>query len=297
MENIEIILNKAKEYYTTNGLPIPNSVTSYVSNYPPGLSRQVLSSTYNMKCSELVKLLDPNYQKPLNAQERAIEEGKRLNYTIISDISLLKSNRDTLTIKYNECGHIHSATIISLSGTKLGCRLCKSSNLAWKNRSDELSLITKDIFNAEIVSDIPDTQTGYITLKHVCGAEYTTQLLGIVNPNTKLRGTCPNCRPTDRRVVENNITFGSQFEADCYKILQKFNPEIHVPYSKYFITNRRWVCDFKIGNYWIEVSNFKQDYKNYFQNIEEKQALVETNEAAFFFVRSLKELEDLASLM
>lgn len=112
-----------------------------------------------------------------------------------------------------------------------------------------------------------------------------------------MRATCPNCRPTDRRVVLDGITFGSQFEADCYTVLKSHNPELHVRYSDYFNTSRRWVCDFKIGKYWIEVSNFKQDYKNYFSNIEEKQALVESNDEYFFFVRSLSELKELVALM
>jgi predicted HD phosphohydrolase len=98
-------------------------------------------------------------------------------------------------------------------------------------------------------------------------------------------------------VTLDGHTFGSQFEADCFKVLKKFNPELHVLYSKYLPTTRRWVCDFKIGDYWIEVSNFKQNYKNYFSNIEEKSAVVEANGGMFFFVQSLKELEEIASLM
>lgn len=74
-------------------------------------------------------------------------------------------------------------------------------------------------------------------------------------------------------------------------------PEVHVLYSDYFPTLRRWVCDFKIEDYWIEVSNFKQDFKNYFSNIEEKRDVVESNGGTFFFVTSLKELQELVSLM
>lgn len=298
METIDSLVETTILFYLDNDLDIPTSVVEYIKRFPPGLSRQVLKSKYNISCSDFVKLLNPNYIKPLSAKDRLIEESKRLNFTILSDTSLLSNNRDSVTIKYNECGHTHTTTISSIYGTKLGCRLCKSGNLAWKDRKEELVSIVNDTFDAELVSDIPDNQTGYVTLKHrICGSEYTTQLLGIVSPNSKLRGTCPNCRPTDRRVVLDTITFGSQFEADCFSILRKLNPELHVPYSKYFNTTRRWNCDFKIGNYWIEVSNFKTDYKNYFSNIADKQELVESNGQYFFFITSTKELEEIVSLM
>lgn len=300
MEILENIRNTAISYYKGNGLPIPKSVVEYTRNYPPGLSRQVLSSKYNTKCSVFVKLLDPAYVKPLSASERAVLECSRLNATILTDLNQLSTKNDKLVVRFNECGHTHETTVTSLSGTKLGCRLCKSGNLNWKFREEELKSILRDSFNAELLSEIPDNQTGYVEIKHLdCGSVYTTQLLGIVSPNSKLRGTCPNCRSTDRRVVVDGETFGSHFEADCYKILKKYvdDVEMHIPYSKYFSTTRRWVCDFKIGNYWIEVSNFKQDFKNYFSNIEDKQALVESNGHFFFFVRTLKELEELATLL
>jgi hypothetical protein len=121
--------------------------------------------------------------------------------------------------------------------------------------------------------------------------------VGVVSPNSTLRATCPNCRPTDRRVVLEGITFGSDFESKCYLILKPKAPEIHIPYRKYLDTNRKWVCDFKVQDYWIEVSNFKQDYKGYFANIEEKRNVVESSGYTFLFVTSLKELEELVLLM
>ena len=80
-------------------------------------------------------------------------------------------------------------------------------------------------------------------------------------------------------------------------ILKHKNPELHVPYSKYLHTTRKWVCDFKVGDYWIEVSNFKHDFKDYFSNLEEKRNIVDSNGYVFLFVNSLKELEELVSLM
>lgn len=297
MNDINLAVEAAIKFYKDNNYSIPNSVTEYIGNYPKGLSRQVLSTKYNIKCSEFVKMLNPNYEKPLSATDRVQVEASRLGYEILSDVHKLTSNRDKVSLKCRDCGNIHETTITSLSGSKLGCLKCKSGNLPWYKREQELKNLLHLEFDAELVSSIPDNQTGYITVKHSCGQEYTTQLLGIVSPTTKLRGTCPNCRNSDRRVVFNNITFGSEFELNCYKLLSKFNPELHVKYNKYFATERRWVCDFKINNFWIEVSNFKQDYKNYFQNIEDKQSLVESNGHYFFFIRSIKELEEIISLM
>lgn len=297
MNDINNLTKVVKEYYQTNNLNIPTKVSEYIANYPVGLSRQVLKSRYNLTTSELITLLNPGYEKPKSAPERAQIEANRLDYNIKTDLSLLTNNRDKVTLECRSCGHIHTTTITSLQGSKLGCPLCKSGNLPWNLRKEELVSIVNDRLNADLVSEIPANQTGYITLRHNCGTEYTTQLVGIVSPTTELRGTCPNCRPSDRRITEDGLTFGSRFEYDCYKVLAKLNPELHVPYSKYMVTNRRWVCDFKIGNYWIEVSNFKQDFKNYFANIEDKRDLVESNGFIFLFVTTIKELEELVSLM
>lgn len=298
MQDINLAINLAQTFYKDNNLSLPINVVDYVSKYPPGLSRQVLSTRYGIKTSEFIKLLNPEYTKALSAKDRATVEAARLDYKIISSLDDITNNRQKIQLMCNCCGYIHTTTITSLQGTKLGCPKCKAGNLPWHLRSEELNLICSDRLNAIVVSNIPENQIGYIRLKHACGTEYTTQLLGVVNPNSTLRATCPNCRPTDRRVVVGGISFDSTFEADCYLILKHLNPEVHVRYSDYINTTRRWVCDFKIGNYWIEVSNFKTDYKNYFSNIEDKRNLVEkTDNYIFLFVTSLKELNELVSLM
>lgn len=297
MNDITTLVKLVKEYYLSNNLNIPKKVSEYIVNYPQGLSRQVLKSRYNITTADLISLINPEYVKPKTAQQRAQIEAHRLHYTIVSDVSVLKTNRDTLDLQCNDCGYIHTTTISSLSGTILGCPKCKSGNLPWNKRTAELALIAKDRLNSDIISEIPDSQTGYITLKHVCGTNYTTQLVGIVSPTTTLRATCPNCRPTDRRITVDGQTFGSEFEYKCYTILKLKNPEIHVPYNKYMDTNRKWICDFKIGNYWIEVSNFKTDFKDYFANIQDKQNLTESNGFIFLFITNTKELEEVISLM
>jgi Zn finger protein HypA/HybF involved in hydrogenase expression len=297
MNDISNLILTVSDYYQSNNLQIPKKVEEYIANYPKGLSRQVLKTKYNITTAQLISLLNPEYIKPKSAVERAQIEADRLGYVILSDLSLLSNNRDKLELQCIDCNYIHITTITSLSGTVLGCPKCKSGNLPWHKRAGELSSIALDRLQSEIISDIPDNQLGYITLRHICGTEYTSQLVGVVSPNTTLRATCPNCRPTDKRIVIDGQTFGSEFEFKCYQILKSKNPELHVPYSKYMNTSRKWVCDFKINNYWIEVSNFKQDFKNYFANIEDKRNLVESNGFVFLFVTSIKELEEIMSLM
>lgn len=297
MDDINNVIDSIKEYYTSNNYKLPGKVSDYIENFPPGLSRQVLKTRYNTTTAQLVKLINSEYDKPLSAQERVLLEAERLNYTIISDTSLLTSNRGKVELECKDCKYTHITTVTSLQGSKLGCPKCKSGNLPWHKRKEELIQIISDRLDSELISEIPDNQTGYVNMRHVCGTEYTSQLVGVVSPNSTLRATCPNCRPTDRRVVLDGVTFGSEFESKCYLLLKSKSPELHVPYSKYLPTTRRWVCDFKIEDYWIEVSNFKQDYKGYFANIEEKRNVVEDNGFIFLFVTSLKELEELVSLM
>lgn len=297
-QDINDLVKIAQSYYKDNNLPIPNNVVEYISSFPKGMSRQMLSSKYGIKCSEFIKYLNPLYEKPKDAKTRALLECERLRYTILTDMDTLSTNRDKVEIKCLDCGNIHTTTIISLQGTIKGCPLCKSGNLPWHKRQEELDILLLDRFGCKRVSNIPDSQNGLLTVIHlVCETEYTTQLVGLVSPNSPKRGSCPNCRDSDRRVVFEGITFGSQFELECYKILSSLNPELHVEYSKYIPTSRRWVCDFKIGDYWIEVSNFKQDFKGYFNNIEEKRQVVENAGFSFFFVTSTKELIDLVTLI
>lgn len=297
MQDIDSLIEQAQAYYNNNNLSIPNSVKEYIENFPPGLSRQVLSK-FGIACSDFIKRLNPTYVPPMKAKDRALEEAARLRYTIISDLSLIKNNRDKVLLECIDCNALHTTTITSLQGSKLGCPACKSGNLPWHLRKSELDRLILTNFDGILVSEIPKSQTGSVSIKHnACKTIYTTQLVGIVSPNTKLRGTCPNCRTTDRRVTIDNLTFGSQFEYDCYLKLKHLNPEIQVFYSKYFKTQRKWVCDFKIDKYWIEVSNFKTDYKDYFSNIEDKRNLVESNDNYFFFINSLKELDELIFLL
>lgn len=294
-KNIQLFTT-VKNYYISKGKSLPKNVTEYMADHPPKLGRTAIKVNYSLTCAELLSNINDEYvlRDPIDT---LFECCKKLNYTLVTELTDEYRAKDKIDVKCNLCGFINTTTLDSLRGSIKGCIKCTSGNLSWDRRSEELKILLLDKFNAELVSDIPSNQTGYVTVRHLdCGTEYTSQLVGIVSPSTKLRGTCPNCRTSDRRVTNNGITFGSQFELDCYNILKHLNPEIHVEYSKYFATSRKWVCDFKIGNSWIEVSNFKQDFKNYFANIIDKETLVESNGHNFFFIRSIKELEEFASI-
>ena len=294
---IEKLKETVVNYYINNSLDIPKNVSAYIANYPPGISRQVLKSKYNLTCSELLELINKDYKKS-NARQSLKDACARLNYTLLNDISREYTSKDRIDVKCTICGYVNNTTLDSLRGSQKGCVKCTSGNLSWSKRQYELEELLLDKYHATLESEIPNNQTGFISLKHIdCGNIYTSQLVGVVSPNTKLRGTCPNCRSTDRRVVFENLTFGSQFELDCYLVLKHKNPEIHVPYSKYLNTNRRWVCDFKVNNTWIEVSNFKTDYKGYFANLADKQALVESSNYDFFFFDSVKDLKNFSELL
>lgn len=291
------LLTTIKAYYISKGSTLPKSVSEYIEDFPKGYSRQVLKNTYGLTCAELLSKLSDDYVLK-DPKVSLLECCTRLNYTLLTPLDNSYRSKSRVDIRCNVCGHTNNTTLDSLKLSTKGCVKCTSGNLAWSMREQELKDLLLLNFRAELVSSIPSNQTGFITVKHLeCGTEYTTQLVGIVSPSTKLRGTCPNCRSSDRRVTnEQGITFGSQFELDSYNILKHLSPEVHVEYKKYLNTDRRWVCDFKIGLNWIEVSNFKQDFKGYFANIAEKETLVESSGHNFFFISSLKELEEFASI-
>ena len=285
------------DYYTSNNLKVPNNVSEYMSNHPVGYSRQAVHKKYGLKTSDIVSLINVDYKK--SDSKEALELAlNRLNYSLVGPLPITYRSKDRIDITCNKCGYINNTTLDSLRGSTKGCVKCTSGNLPWNKRELELKTLLLDEFNAELVSNIPSNQTGYVDIRHLnCGTIYKSQLVGIVNPTTKLRGTCPSCRDTDRRVIHKNITFGSQFEADCFDVLEFLAPEVHVPYSKYINTTRRWVCDFKIRDTWIEVSSFKTDYKGYFSNLEDKESVVESAGFNFFFFDSVKELKEFAELL
>jgi hypothetical protein len=292
-KELEQLKEKVSEYFINKG-GFPKSVTEYMEDFPRGCSRQVIKSKTGLTCGQFLEIINKDYARPKQAISLLHEEVSRLNLKLISTVDKSTYKRsEKIIVECKKCYSRNTTTLESLRGSTIGCRTC-AKNLPWNKRKEELKFLVKSKLDGSIIGEIPDNQLGYITIKcNACSTEYCTQLVGVVSPNSTNRGTCPNCRDTDKRVVYNNITFGSEFEFNCYQILKDFSPEMQVYYKDYLETERKYTCDFKIGNLFIEVSNFKIDYKNYFSNIEDKRALVGTNpKFKFFFLRSLKEVQE-----
>ena len=290
MRNLETLTEETLNYYKQKEIALPTTVTAYIKDFAPGCSRQMIKKYTGMTCGKFLLHIGAAYIEIIPAYIRLLEACERLDFIPLNVDSTFRA-KDRLDVQCKLCGYINNTTLDSMRGTILGCRKCKSGNLAWVDRSLELKNLIDSELNGTLVSVVPENQTGYIKIKcNECATVYQTQLVGVVSPNSSLRATCPNCRDTDKRVVIGGITFGSRFEADCYKILKPLHPELHTLYKTHLPTDRRWVCDFKIGTHWVEVSNFKANYKNYFGNIKEKQQLVESNAQKFFFLRSLDEV-------
>lgn len=293
-KKLEELLYVLNQYYKDKAIPC--SVSEYIADYPKGYSRQVLKSRYGLTTAQLLELLNTNYSKPKRVTPEVIQGiCANLDYKVLN-ISGTTAKEFSVVVECVLCGKKHTTTYESLRGSSLGCRYCKSKNISYKEAPERLKPAL-DRVNGTVVSSIPDNQTGFITLRHnACGAEYTCQLVGLVSPSTPERGTCPNCRNTDRRRVYKGLTFGSWFEEQCYQVFEKFGLESRVKlqtkYSELTNTSRRWTADFVIDNVVIEVSNFKTDYKNYFANISEKAELIlnQTN-LEFLFITEVKELE------
>lgn len=294
MRDINEAIKKAKEYFKDTP---PKNVIEYMKDYPKGLSKTMLRTYYGVTTAEFVKLLNPEYENFLDedAFAQLTELCKQLNLrpTLPEGVSVssYKKKKHRVVTECLLCGYKNETSWDSLRQCTKGCRACGSGNAAWSSRKEELELIIRDRLGGTLVSSIPDNQNLPVTIKcNCCSSEYSTLLVGVVSPQTKLRATCPNCRPTDRRVVYEGVTFHSQFELDIFQVLKKLpGLRTSVYYRDEIETTRRWVCDFVFEDFLIEASNFKQDYKNYFQNIEDKRSAVVSSGKKFVFITSLKE--------
>lgn len=291
---LEVFITKALEHYKSKGKALPKSVTEYCDDFPKGCGRTALRENTGLTCSAFLKIINTEYIPPTKSIDKLYEEIEKKQLILLSDInpSLFKRS-DKIKVQCKRCSRVNITTLESLRGSVFGCKSC-GNNLQWSEREEELKNIISSRLDGELISSIPNNQTGYISIRcNKCCSEYTTQLVGVVSPNTELRATCPNCRSSDRRVTYKGKTFSSGFERDCYLLLEPWNPETHVLYKEYFDTTRRISCDFKISNIFIEVSNFKTDYKDYFSNIEYKRSLVGSDpNYSFFFLTSLDEVKD-----
>lgn len=294
MRDLNEAIKKAKEYFKDTP---PKNVVEYMKNYPKGLSRTMLKTYYGVTTAEFVKLLNPEYENFLDedAFAQLTEVCKQLGLRPIlpdgvTDTSYKKKKHRVIT-ECLSCNYKNETTWDSLKQCSKGCRICGSGNAPWSSRKEELELIIKDRLEGILISNIPDNQYLPVTIRcNHCSSQYSTSLVGVVSPQTKLRATCPNCRPTDRRVVHEGVTFHSQFELDVFMVLNKLpGLRTSVYYKEEIETSRRWVCDFVFKDFLIEASSFKPDYKNYFQNLEDKKSAVLASGKKFVFISSLQD--------
>lgn len=285
------LIDFTKDYYKGN---LPKTVSEYTTSYPKGLSRQVLKSRYNITAGQFLKMIGSEYKEPNKAHDLIKSQMKLKNLSTLEDLNT-KTTKCKVKFTCNTCTNTFSTTYESLKLSKYGCPECAGNKQLYLRPKfvEECA----DKVNA-LVIHIPSNNHQKICLQcKSCLEKYSVTLSKLTNPQTDLEGTCPNCRDSDKRVVYKGITFGSQFERECFKLLEHLKPGLQVRYNTHFNTNRKWVCDFVIDNYWVEVSNFKVDYKDYFKNIEDKKDLVESNGKKFVLLTSLKEVSDFIDMI
>lgn len=282
-------IEKAKVFYKDIG--VPNTVTEYMANSPPGLSRTTLKAKLDLTAGQFLSHIGSSYQEQVPTIDKLRELMKERKHVLLNKVDSCTKN----TPLSMECskGHKFNTYWGTYRITKVGCKAC-ASNLELKYRKEEID--NRASLLGSKVLEYPESQQKRVHLKCLgCGEEYSILGVKLMNPNTDNEGTCPNCRITDTRVTFEGITFGSQFERECYKLLKHLNPKLQVRYSHTFNTTRRWVCDFVIGDVWVEVSSFRKDskgYNSYLSNIEEKREIVESHGLAFKYLTSLREVKD-----
>lgn len=296
MKLTEELLESVRSYYKDQKLEIPKTIKEYNKNFKPGFGRANLRKLYKVTGKEFMALLneDPSLYRTIDYYKELFT--KKLNITVIkvnNKYSELKNYR--LTFSCNDCGFIQEASVGSLSLRVYGCTRCKSGNAKIKD-NPELLLSKLQDNNLKLVSKLPDNQLDRTTVYcNACAATFEILPVKIMHPQTDNSGTCPNCRNTDRRVVYNNIVFGSQLERDVYKELVKHfdNIECQKLYKHISNCSRNWSCDFYINNSIIEVSNFKADFKNYYSNLAEKQEWAKNHKINFIYISAVSEVKNL----
>lgn len=283
-------INIAKEYYENR--EVPKTVTEYMSDYPKGLSRTMLKSKLGITAGQFLKHIGSSYEEMESTESKLIALCQKRKHTILSSTNNLRS-KDKVMLRCSE-GHEFSTYWASYSISDTGCRIC-AGNDSLSTRHFDLVDRAEDL-GVCIVALPEGNQLSKITLKCLsCEETYSCMVGRFLTPKSDKEGTCPNCRNTDTRVSYKGIVFGSQFERECYKLLEHLKPMTQVRYSKYFDTARQWSCDFVIGDTWIEVSSYRessQGYTSYISNIENKKALVESEGKRFVYLSSLREVQD-----
>lgn len=281
-EYFNMFITFLKTYYNGN---FPKTVTELRKTAPSSYRKN--KEKFNKRDSEILQLINPEYKPPKTTEQLVKDYEERLN---LKCLILPKNSREKSKWKCGRCEYEFFTTLNSLRLCKYGCKKC-ANNLDLSKRKEDLDKIA-DTKNVTIIK-YPKNNDDLISLKcEICGYEFERVTRKFQFDETV--GKCPKHFSKSTKVVYEGIEFDSKFELECYKILQKFNPKIHVKYSDILQTDKNYEADFVISNDIIEVSNFKINYKNYFETIKIKNNIAENNGFSFYFLTSLKEVKEYA---
>lgn len=271
----EDLIKVVRDYYVLRGKPLPASAMDYIEDFPKGLSRQVVKKWYDLTVSELLELINPEYEIPSKVDRaRVVEVANNLKYEVLDISGVGNAKKIKVKLKCKDCKTEHQTTYESLRGSKLGCRYCKSKNISYRDAPIRL-LPHLNRLNVELVSEIPQNQQGLVSLKHKpCGHTYEVFLVHVVHESFEPEASCPVCN-TFEDIPEKS----SEFEKECYELLKEYssNIKLQVPYSSIIPTNRKWTVDFLIDDTtFIEVSSYPTaQYPGYYSRLSEKRIAVD----------------------
>lgn len=288
---IEEAIKLCREFY---GDSIPKTVSEYQSNFPAGLGRTAIKSKFGLTGGQFLKLIGSEYKEQEPTRSKIIKGCEERNLTILSKLPKVCTVKTEFQVFCNDCEDTFTTYWDTLCQTKKGCKSCNGMK-NWSDRIPELAERANVVGSTLVNSSGIRNQKDYVSLRcDTCSTEYSVMVVKLANPQSDNEGKCQNCLENNL-IVLDGVTFRSQFERDCYKLLKPFNPKLQVRYSIYHNTTRQWTCDFVLGNCWVEVSNYRpssQGYENYITNIEEKRKVVEMSNKSFFFLTSLREVRD-----
>lgn len=290
-------INLLKNYYINQNKAIPTNVKAYEADYPKGYGRTAIRTKFNLSCKQLLSILhdNPELSKDINYWVKYITD--KFDISVLSVKTNIQIRKSLIEIKCNKCGFIQLTDVENLIARKTSCTVCQSGNAKIKDNPNTL-LEALENKKLTLVGKLPDNQLTKILVNcNMCETSFYVLPVKIMHPQTDNTGTCPNCRDSDRRVVYNKETFGSQIERDVFIELQKYVSDIQrqVRYSSLAKCSRRWTMDMLIGNTIIEVSNFSKDAHNdtYYSNLKDKKQWAEDNGFVFIHISKVSEVKTL----
>lgn len=184
-----------------------------------------------------------------------------------------------------KCGHRWNTTLTQILHNGTGCPRC-ACNI--KYTTEEIQ--SKISPNITVEGQYRGMNSQLLVSCEV-GHRWSTLASNLIHQN----GRCPTCYPYQhnkkfgRRVVVDDIAFGSELEAECYKVIK--SSSLIFERQKKYPHNSRMRCDFCVDDLWIEVSSFKNE--RYLNKIKQKKHVVESIGDKFIFISSVQMFSDL----